>query len=252
MARVGKAKDEGGRSAGKAPALERGVAKPAPKKAPAKKAPAKNAPAKKASAKKASAKVAKVTSVARRSRPAAAKKAAPKAPAKAPPATVTEPSAPVLAVPPAATAAPETAAPPLPEPPPSPAVNPAPTPPREEASDVAIASLVRELGDDAPHHSAAWWHYQVVLSDLGPTVGRTLADQARAVHASGGLPVEGGDRKRTLGGIFFALAREHTGPERWRALRQSARRRFQAEPAPRATRAPARPEPEVFVRRRSL
>jgi hypothetical protein len=117
-----------------------------------------------------------------------------------------------------------------------------------ELTEVEVDAFARSLSDDVPRRSDAWWHYQAVLSDLGLGPARALADRAHAIEAEGGLTVESGERKRTLGGIFFALAREHLGPERWRALRQVARRQAQANPPPRR---PSRPEPEVFVRRRS-
>jgi hypothetical protein len=116
-----------------------------------------------------------------------------------------------------------------------------------EPTDVEIEELVRSLRDDVQRRSDAWWHYHAVLGDLGAVAARALVERARATDAAGGLKVETGERKRTLGGIFFALARESVGPEKWRALRQAARRRAQANPPPRPA---ARPEPEVFVRRR--
>jgi hypothetical protein len=111
-----------------------------------------------------------------------------------------------------------------------------------------VDEFARSLRDEVPRRSDAWWHYHVVLADLGLGPARALVDRAIGIESAGGLTVESGERKRTLGGIFFALAREQLGPEKWRALRQVTRKKVQESPPP--PRMPSRPEPEVFVRRR--
>jgi PHAX RNA-binding domain len=112
-----------------------------------------------------------------------------------------------------------------------------------------VDELARSLGDPVAQQSDAWLHYEVVLTELGGDGVRSLVDRARDVDANGGLTVVAGERKRTLGGVFFALAREAVGPETWRALRRTVRQNVKK--APHAPPKPVRPEPEVLVRRRS-
>jgi hypothetical protein len=120
--------------------------------------------------------------------------------------------------------------------------------PSSALAEADVDEFARLLRDAVPRRSDAWWHYHVVLGELGLGAARALVDRAIGIEAAGGLTVESGERKRTLGGIFFALAREQLGPEKWRALRQVTRKKVQESPQP--PRMPSRPEPEVFVRRR--
>ncbi len=120
----------------------------------------------------------------------------------------------------------------------------APTP--AEVDDLALS-----LGDPVIRASTPWLHYQAVLEELGVDATGALVREARRVEAQGGLTVEKGERKRTLGGVFFAVARERLGLTTWRAVRKIVRQREHAQPA-RPRPRPTRPEPEVvMVRRRT-
>jgi len=116
------------------------------------------------------------------------------------------------------------------------------------ASPDVVDELARSLEDPVTRVSDAWLHYQAVLTELGAATAKALVAKARTVQANGGLTVELGERKRTLGGVFFALAREEAGPVKWREIRKAVRKRAHKAKAPPPK--PLRFEPEVLVRRR--
>lgn len=50
---------------------------------------------------------------------------------------------------------------------------------------------------------------QRVLDHIGEDKARTLLTRAQDIEAEGGMMTRDGSRRRTLGGVFFQLAREH-------------------------------------------
>ena len=113
------------------------------------------------------------------------------------------------------------------------------------ASDLA-ASIAEALGE-----RRAWPRREIglVVEALGPETTWQLVDQAQTIHAGAGMLVGDGSRKRTLGGVFFELAKRALSAENYeRIFGESARRRRAAYLKREARRAqqdttPPRPEP---------
>ena len=87
-----------------------------------------------------------------------------------------------------------------------------------------VDEIMRGLGDPALRTSQTWWHYFFVVAALGAKVARRVARDVPAVEAQGGMTTQDGRRRRTPGGVFFALAKERLGPERMKAARGCAAR----------------------------
>jgi hypothetical protein len=87
-----------------------------------------------------------------------------------------------------------------------------------------VDEITRGLGDPARRTSQVWWHYFFVVTVLGAKDARRIARNVHAVEAQGGMTTQDGRRRRTPGGVFFALARELLGPERMKAARGCATR----------------------------
>lgn len=106
---------------------------------------------------------------------------------------------------------------------------------KEEArrQRAAVADyLVLALGDDAPRGSPPWWNYYYVGKYLGEERSRQLVQEALAVEAAGGMLVSNGSRKRSLGGVFFKLAKKKIGPRLWRYLQGRATLKIEQRAAP--------------------
>jgi hypothetical protein len=86
--------------------------------------------------------------------------------------------------------------------------------------DPYVSELAAALGETEPK---PLHDLQRVLDHVGMERARTLLQQARDLDAAGQVLTENGTRQRTLGGIFFQLAREHLPrtppPTRHRRLR---------------------------------
>jgi hypothetical protein len=106
-----------------------------------------------------------------------------------------------------------------------------PNAPAAAVSDALVDEIAASLGDAVPRGTVAWFHYHAVVSEIGAERAREIVDRARAVEAGAGMMACGEDRKRTLGGIFFAFARERIDAARWRALRKLAHERARAHGA---------------------
>jgi hypothetical protein len=76
-------------------------------------------------------------------------------------------------------------------------------------------SLILALGDDVQRGSLSWWNYYYAGKFLGEEGAHQLVHDARAADASGGMIVGDGSRKRTLGGVFFRLAKKKFGRRKW-------------------------------------
>jgi hypothetical protein len=90
---------------------------------------------------------------------------------------------------------------------------------RRKRAEVAD-ELVRTLADDAPRESEPWWSYYYVVKYLGGEQARQVVREAIDVEARGGMTTSDGTRKRTLGGVFFALVRKKLGKKTMLSVRQ--------------------------------
>jgi hypothetical protein len=93
----------------------------------------------------------------------------------------------------------------------------------------SIDSITRALADEVEPGSHAYWQYHYVLTELGHEAALDLVQQVHAVEAAGGMPIQDGSRRRTPGGVFFALAYERLGPKVTKSVRGRATRRFHEE-----------------------
>ena len=71
-------------------------------------------------------------------------------------------------------------------------------------------AIAEQLGEDSPQAVALIGR---ILRTLGPDATRHFVAEAQRLDASGGLLTEDGSRKRTLGGTFFYLIKEHLRSE---------------------------------------
>jgi hypothetical protein len=98
-----------------------------------------------------------------------------------------------------------------------------------EERRAVVEEIVRALEDDVAPGSRAWWQYLSVVAELGHEAAGQLVQEVAAVEAAGGMTTKDGSRRRTPGGIFFALAYERLGPKKARWVRGRADRRFHEE-----------------------
>ena len=68
--------------------------------------------------------------------------------------------------------------------------------------------LADELGEDQRDPLD---QIKLVVRKLGPEAANDLAVRAREIHAGDGMSVADGSRQRTIGGVFFQLARQELG-----------------------------------------
>ncbi|NTU84978.1 MAG: cold shock domain-containing protein [Chloroflexales bacterium] len=76
-------------------------------------------------------------------------------------------------------------------------------------SDVA-AQIAQALGETAPPALA---QIRRIVRTIGPEAAQATVDEALQVEVAGGMLVPDGSRRRTLGGVFFALVRDRLPPE---------------------------------------
>lgn len=101
-----------------------------------------------------------------------------------------------------------------------------------------VDEIVHALGDDIPRKQLAWWEYFYVVAELGIERARELVQEAGAVQTQGGMLTKDGTRKRTLGGIFFFLAKEQLNSRQLYLMRVRSQRRVEKG----AARLPASPQ----------
>jgi hypothetical protein len=92
-------------------------------------------------------------------------------------------------------------------------------------SRAVVEEIIRALGDDVLPESQAWWQYALVTKELGDDIARQLVGDVHAVEAAGGMVTKDGTRRRTPGGVFFALAYQKIGDKRSKSVRGRAHRR---------------------------
>ncbi len=89
----------------------------------------------------------------------------------------------------------------------------APTTKRKQGKGVdpqVVQGIAAELGETTAQPLA---HLRRMLRTLGEERTRQLVQQAKAVEVQGGLLLPDSGRRRTLGGVFFKLAKEQATPE---------------------------------------
>ena len=107
----------------------------------------------------------------------------------------------------------------------------------ETGLDQAVAGLAAALGETAPLVLA---QLRRIVQVKGVQFAGEMLDQARATETGGGMLIQNGSRRRTLGGIFFSHTRQRVTPAeqaqiwpndtqpRWRT--RSTRSQGQASP----------------------
>ncbi len=115
----------------------------------------------------------------------------------------------------------------------------APTTARKQGKGVdpqVVQGIAAELGETA---DVAQVLIKRIVRTLGEERTRELVRHAKVVEEQGGMLLPDGSRRRTLGGVFFKLAKERATPEeRGRIWLPKTRRRPPAE-APTPTEAAA-------------
>jgi hypothetical protein len=94
---------------------------------------------------------------------------------------------------------------------------------------VIVDELAQMLGDPVTRTSQAWWHYLGAVNELGPDVLRELAREALRIEDEGGMWTKDNSRRRTPGGVFFALFTKRIGYRRDKAIRYGAQRSFERD-----------------------
>jgi hypothetical protein len=81
----------------------------------------------------------------------------------------------------------------------------------ERVADEIVALLADEL---APRRSEPWWCYVAIVWDLGAEAARAFAVETGEIERQGGMKVADGSRRRTPGGVFFAVVKARLGDRR--------------------------------------
>jgi cold shock CspA family protein len=79
----------------------------------------------------------------------------------------------------------------------------------------AVAQIAADLGETAP-----WALDQIrrITRFMGDEFALGLVAQAQQIEAAGGMLLPDGSRRRTIGGVFFTIARDQLPPERREAI----------------------------------
>lgn len=87
--------------------------------------------------------------------------------------------------------------------------------------------IARELGETKPGPRRL---IADIITVMGSEAVQALLEETRQIEASGGLMVKNGSRRRTMGGVFFFLARQRMDPEQRQRLFPPARRQPEVHP----------------------
>ena len=102
-----------------------------------------------------------------------------------------------------------------------------------------VQGIAGELGETA---DVAQMLIKRIVRTLGEDRTRDLVRHAKVIEEQGGMLVPDGSRRRTLGGVFFKLAKDQATPEeRGRIWVPKTRRQKPKEASNGATDAPAAP-----------
>ena len=82
------------------------------------------------------------------------------------------------------------------------------TPPKPP--DPAVQRIAAELGESESQPLA---HITRIVATLGEERALGLLQQASEIEQRGGMMLPDGSRRRTPGGVFFRLVRDHTSPQ---------------------------------------
>ncbi len=84
------------------------------------------------------------------------------------------------------------------------------TKPPKRHDPETVRRIAAELGETAAQPLA---HLRRMVRTLGEERVQQLVQQAQAVEAQGGMRLPDGSRRRSLGGVFFKLAKEQASDE---------------------------------------
>ena len=90
-----------------------------------------------------------------------------------------------------------------------------------------VEEITRVLGDPCAPTSLTWWHYLAVVNAVGAEGARDLVQAVLVCEAEGGMKTKDESRRRTPGGIFFALVKKQLGSKRAAGLRASSDQLFE-------------------------
>jgi len=99
-----------------------------------------------------------------------------------------------------------------------------------------VERIASDLGETA---GQALGQIRGIVRVLGEERARQLVQHAKAVEEQGGMLVPDGSRRRTLGGVFFKLARDQASPAQRDRIWMPKNRR----PKPKAAATEASPSP---------
>jgi len=141
-------------------------------------------------------------------------------------------------VPPPSPTAPQS---PAPSPPAPLAASAEPAPERSPREASAVSKLISEIAAGLGETGSAARHgIYVLLKRQGDAFVHEHVAKARGVEASGGMLTLDGQRRRTLGGVFFFLAKKTVGEEAWCQMFPLPSKR-----RPHSTRSPSSPAPAL-------
>jgi len=80
---------------------------------------------------------------------------------------------------------------------------------------ITAAQIADQLGEtDATPRRQIWR----IVRTIGPERTQAFVEQALEIEANGGMLLPDGSRKRTLGGVFFRLVRDHVSEAERRTI----------------------------------
>jgi hypothetical protein len=84
-----------------------------------------------------------------------------------------------------------------------------PTVSKINVKDSEVTAIATALGEQPA--TPAWWTIRFLLRRLGTEKVAGLVAEALRIENGGGLLTNDGSRRRTLGGVFFHIAKEDLG-----------------------------------------
>jgi len=84
-----------------------------------------------------------------------------------------------------------------------------------EDREQQVDKMMITLKETRSRKTEPWWTIYFLLLNLSTEAVTALVSGALTAHATGEMRVADGTRQRTLGGVFFALAKAMVGRGRW-------------------------------------
>jgi hypothetical protein len=81
---------------------------------------------------------------------------------------------------------------------------------KRQIADELVNQVASSIGEQPG--TQAWWSIRFLLKRYGSPKVSKMVDEAVEIDRNGGLFTNDGARRRTLGGIFFHLAKDELGP----------------------------------------